>query len=137
MKKVLPTRFVKGKAASRETHSCLHCFLSAFTERRGPIHGNRSIKGEPICAARIPDPEGVVWRSDPSLSHSAQGLKVLGTTVGPLRVSESTSACGERFPQRLVGVHPVCSRISLASCFPTPDLIARWGVKYALKFNYR
>ena len=34
------------------------------------------------AAARLVDPEAVVWRGDPSLPSSAQGVKVLGTPLG-------------------------------------------------------
>ena len=58
------------------------------------------------AVARVDDPTAVLWKGDPSLPPSQQGLRILGTPLGhpeyvrnqPRRVSESHRSLLERIP---------------------------------------
>ena len=69
------------------------------------------------AAARISDPEAVVWRGDPSLPFAEQGVKVLGTPLGHTEFPKAQLREVINSHSVFVGAHPVCSgpSVSLAS----------------------
>ena len=87
--------------------------------------GRRPTGVDELTAARLEDPEAVVWRGDQSLETKVQGFKVLGAPIGLIlwrssfwpRSRGSMRCCltdtrHDRLPKCVVGASVLCSSSS-------------------------